>query len=142
MRVQILKDFVKGHFPATPMLDYALDVEKITTSKKPNLILNVDGFIGVAFVDLLRMCGGFTRDEADEFVEIGALNGIFVLGRSMGFIAYNLAKEQRLNFGDDIPSALRVAKKKRWNSIEEKRINQENKLHAYLTKLILAEKER
>lgn len=26
------------------------------------------------------------RDEADEFVEIGALNGIFVLGRSMGFI--------------------------------------------------------
>uniref|UniRef100_A0A8K9X8V7 RING-type E3 ubiquitin transferase n=1 Tax=Oncorhynchus mykiss TaxID=8022 RepID=A0A8K9X8V7_ONCMY len=56
--------------------------------------------------------------------------------------AYNLAKEQRLNFGDDIPSALRVAKKKRWNSIEEKRINQENKLHAYLTKLILAEKER
>ena len=30
------------------------------------------------------LCVG--RDEADEFVEIGALNGIFVLGRSMGFI--------------------------------------------------------
>lgn len=58
------------------------------------------------------------------------------------FSAYNLAKEQRLNFGDDIPSALRIAKKKRWNSIEDKRINQENELHAYLTKLILAEKER
>ncbi|KAG7265583.1 hypothetical protein CRUP_020154, partial [Coryphaenoides rupestris] len=43
---------------------------------------------------------------------------------------------------DDIPSALRMAKKKRWNSIEEKRINQENELHAYLTKLILADKER
>ncbi|KAM4598194.1 E3 ubiquitin-protein ligase CHIP-like isoform 1-T2 [Polymixia lowei] len=56
--------------------------------------------------------------------------------------AYNLAKEQRLNFGDDIPSALRIAKKKRWNCMEEKRINQENKLHAYLSKLILAEKER
>ncbi|KAJ0058312.1 hypothetical protein NL108_013184, partial [Boleophthalmus pectinirostris] len=92
MRVQILKDFVKQNFPSTQLLDYALDVEKITTccvcilSQKPNLILNVDGFIGVAFVDLLRTCGGFTRDEADEFVEIGALNGIFVLGRSMGFI--------------------------------------------------------
>uniref|UniRef100_A0A3Q1GYE6 ATP-citrate synthase n=1 Tax=Acanthochromis polyacanthus TaxID=80966 RepID=A0A3Q1GYE6_9TELE len=61
MRVQILKDFVKQHFPSTQLLDYALDVEKITTSKKPNLILNVDGFIGVAFVDLLRTCGGFTR---------------------------------------------------------------------------------
>ncbi|KAI4901753.1 hypothetical protein NFI96_020442 [Prochilodus magdalenae] len=56
--------------------------------------------------------------------------------------AYNLAKEQRLNFGDDIPSALRIAKKKRWNSMEEKRISQENELHAYLTKLILAERER
>ncbi|XP_078096957.1 E3 ubiquitin-protein ligase CHIP isoform X1 [Mustelus asterias] len=56
--------------------------------------------------------------------------------------AYNLAKEQRLNFGDDIPSALRIAKKKRWNSIEDKRIEQENDLHDYLTKLILSEKER
>lgn len=56
--------------------------------------------------------------------------------------AYNLAKEQRLNFGDDIPSALRIAKKKRWNSIEERRIHQENELHAYLTRLIMAERER
>lgn len=28
--------------------------------QKPNLILNVDGLIGVAFVDLLRNCGCFT----------------------------------------------------------------------------------
>ncbi|XP_061911585.1 ATP-citrate synthase isoform X1 [Entelurus aequoreus] len=98
MRVQILKDFVKQHFPSTHLLDYALDVEKITTSKKPNLILNVDGLIGVAFVDLLRTCGGFTRDEADEFVEIGALNGIFVLGRSMGFIGHYL-DQKRLKQG-------------------------------------------
>lgn len=56
--------------------------------------------------------------------------------------AYNLAKEQRLNFGDDIPSALRIAKKKRWNNIEDKRIQQENDLHDYLSKLILSEKER
>uniref|UniRef100_A0A8C4TCC1 ATP-citrate synthase n=1 Tax=Erpetoichthys calabaricus TaxID=27687 RepID=A0A8C4TCC1_ERPCA len=98
MRVQILKDFVKQNFPATPLLDYALDVEKITTSKKPNLILNVDGFIGVAFVDLLRTCGGFTREEADEYVDIGALNGIFVLGRSMGFIGHYL-DQKRLKQG-------------------------------------------
>ena len=26
------------------------------------------------------------REEADEYIDIGALNGIFVLGRSMGFI--------------------------------------------------------
>ncbi|MEQ2199260.1 hypothetical protein XENOCAPTIV_021474 [Xenoophorus captivus] len=98
MRVQILKDFVKQSFPASQLLDYALEVEKITTSKKPNLILNVDGLIGVAFVDLLRTCGVFTRDEADEFVEIGALNGIFVLGRSMGFIGHYL-DQKRLKQG-------------------------------------------
>lgn len=33
MRVEILKDFVKQHFTSTQLLDYALDVEKITTSK-------------------------------------------------------------------------------------------------------------
>ncbi|XP_026538585.1 ATP-citrate synthase isoform X1 [Notechis scutatus] len=98
MRVQILKDYVKQHFPATPLLDYALEVEKITTSKKPNLILNVDGFIGVAFVDVLRNCGSFTREEADEYIEIGALNGIFVLGRSMGFIGHYL-DQKRLKQG-------------------------------------------
>lgn len=33
MRVTILKQFAKQHFPATPLLDYALEVEKITVSK-------------------------------------------------------------------------------------------------------------
>ncbi|KAK6166754.1 hypothetical protein SNE40_023379 [Patella caerulea] len=98
MRVVILKDYVKKHFPATPLLDYALEVEKITTSKKPNLILNVDGFIGVSFVDLLRNCGCFTREESTEYVEIGALNALFVLGRSMGFIGHYL-DQKRLKQG-------------------------------------------
>uniref|UniRef100_A0A8C4RAF2 ATP citrate synthase n=1 Tax=Eptatretus burgeri TaxID=7764 RepID=A0A8C4RAF2_EPTBU len=98
MRVQILKDYAKQNFPATPLLDYALEVEKITTSKKPNLILNVDGLIGVVFVDLLRHCGSFTREEADEYVEMGVLNGIFVLGRSMGFIGHFL-DQKRLKQG-------------------------------------------
>ena len=33
IRVVLLKDFVKKNFPTTPLLDYALQVEKITTSK-------------------------------------------------------------------------------------------------------------
>lgn len=97
-RVVILKEYVKKHFPATPVLDYACEVEKITTSKKPNLILNVDGFIGSAMVDLLRHCGGFTAEEAQEYVDIGALNGLFVLGRSIGFIGHFL-DQKRLKQG-------------------------------------------
>ena len=61
MRVTIIKEFVKTNFPATPLLDYALEVEKVTTAKKPNLILNVDGAIAICFVDLLRSCGAFTE---------------------------------------------------------------------------------
>ncbi|KAA8585733.1 hypothetical protein FQN60_004427 [Etheostoma spectabile] len=34
--------------------------------------------------------------------------------------AYNLAKEQRLNFGDDIPSALRIAKKQQVEGSRQK----------------------
>ncbi|KAG8251214.1 hypothetical protein J6590_084333 [Homalodisca vitripennis] len=40
----------------------------------------------------------------------------------------DLAKEQKLNFGDDIASQLRTARKKRWNVQEEKRIAQEIEL--------------
>ncbi len=46
-----------------PVLDYAMEVEKLTTKKKANLILNVDGAIACAFVDLIRECGMFDKDE-------------------------------------------------------------------------------
>ncbi|KAK2727044.1 hypothetical protein QYM36_007785, partial [Artemia franciscana] len=98
MRVTLIKEFVKENFPATPLVDYALEVEKVTTSKKPNLILNVDGIIGVAFVDLLRNCGSFTMEEAQEYVDIGTINGLFVLGRSAGFIGHYL-DQKRLKQG-------------------------------------------
>lgn len=61
VRVKIIKEYVMEHFPSKPLLEYALEVEKITTSKKPNLILNVDGVIATSFVDMLRNCGSFTR---------------------------------------------------------------------------------
>ncbi|XP_059144181.1 E3 ubiquitin-protein ligase CHIP-like [Physella acuta] len=56
--------------------------------------------------------------------------------------AHDLSKDQKLNFGDDITSALRVAKKRRWNTIEEKRIQQEVELQSYLNRLINEDKER
>lgn len=98
MRVELVKDYVKKNFPHTPILDYALKVEEITTSKKDNLILNVDGCIAVSFVDLLRESGAFTHDEAEEYMRIGTLNGLFVLGRSLGFIGHHL-DQKRLKQG-------------------------------------------
>jgi ATP citrate (pro-S)-lyase len=83
-RVILLKDYVLKNFPATDVLRYALEVELVTTQKKANLILNVDGLIGASFVDLLRGCGAFSREEADSYINIGSLNALFVLGRSIG----------------------------------------------------------
>lgn len=42
--------------------------------------------------------------------------------------AHDLAKEQKQNYGDDIASQIRLARKKRWNIQEEKRITQEIEL--------------
>ncbi|CAI5456268.1 unnamed protein product [Caenorhabditis angaria] len=100
-RVEILKRFAmdKSEFTQeTPLLEFALEVEKITTAKKPNLILNVDGAIGVIFVDILRQSKLFTPAEAQETIDIGTLNGLFVLGRSIGFIGHYL-DQSRLKQG-------------------------------------------
>eukprot|EP00933_Yihiella_yeosuensis_P057700 TRINITY_DN576_c0_g1_i1.p1 TRINITY_DN576_c0_g1~~TRINITY_DN576_c0_g1_i1.p1 ORF type:complete len:1086 (-),score=273.12 TRINITY_DN576_c0_g1_i1:240-3497(-) len=89
-RVEIVKQYAKKHFKSTAVLDFALAVEQITTRKRANLILNVDGCIAVCFVDMMRSCGAFSREEADDLMEFGTLNGLFVLGRSMGFIGHYL----------------------------------------------------
>ncbi len=93
-RVEGLKKFAAEHFPSTPLLEYALEVEKLTTSKKDNLILNVDGTIGILMVDMWRALG-YTEEEIDEFIESGTLNSFFILGRTIGFIGHIL-DEKRL----------------------------------------------
>jgi ATP-citrate lyase alpha-subunit len=94
LRVEGLKKFASEYFPATPLLDYALTVEKLTTSKKDNLILNVDGTIGILMVDMWRALG-YSETEIDEFIESGTLNAFFIVGRSIGFIGHIL-DEKRL----------------------------------------------
>ncbi|KAF2813420.1 ATP-citrate synthase (ATP-citrate (pro-S-)-lyase) [Mytilinidion resinicola] len=98
LRVELVKEFVKKNFASSKMLDYALAVETVTTSKKDNLILNVDGCIAVCFVDLLRNCGAFSAEEAEDYLKMGVLNGLFVLGRSIGLIAHFL-DQKRLRTG-------------------------------------------
>ena len=93
-RVEGLKNFAAEHFPSTPLLEYALEVEKLTTSKKDNLILNVDGTIGILMVDMWRALG-YSEEEIDEFIESGTLNSFFILGRTIGFIGHIL-DEKRL----------------------------------------------
>jgi ATP-citrate lyase alpha-subunit len=94
LRVEGLKKFAREYFPSTPLLDYALSIEKVTTSKKENLILNVDGTIGILMIDMWRSLS-YKDEEIDIFIEAGALNAFFILGRSIGFIGHIL-DEKRL----------------------------------------------
>ncbi len=86
-RVELMKAFAQKHFRRTPLLDYALAVERVTTQKKGNLILNVDGCIGVLLVDLLTELK-LADDEIDEMIRAGLFNAFFVLGRSIGLIGH------------------------------------------------------
>jgi ATP-citrate lyase alpha-subunit len=73
-RVKELVSYVKSLRIPTPHLDFALEVEKVTSAKKENLILNVDGTMAAVLVDL-----GFPVDS---------LNGFFVLSRTIGLIGH------------------------------------------------------
>jgi len=115
LRVEGLKKFAKEHFPSTSLLDYALTVEQLTTSKKENLILNVDGTIGILMVDMWRALG-YSEEEINEFISSGTLNAFFIVGRSIGFIGHVL-DEKRLAMPmyrhpmDDILYDVQVAEK-------------------------------
>lgn len=88
-RVELLTGYAKKHFPQTDYLDYALAVEKLTTSKKNNLILNVDGCVATLCCDMLKGIG-FNEDEVKDFIELEALNALFVIGRSIGVVGHIL----------------------------------------------------
>lgn len=73
-RVKELVSFAKSLGRPLPHLNFALEVEKVTTIKKENLILNVDGTIAVILLDL-----GFP---------VESLNGFFILARTIGLIGH------------------------------------------------------
>ena len=86
-RVEIMINFAKKHFPKHPLLDYALAVQGVTTMKKNTLILNVDGTIGVLFVDMLKNLK-YTDEEIKEMIDMGFFNAFFIIGRTMGFMGH------------------------------------------------------
>lgn len=53
-----------------------------------------------------------------------------------------MAKEQKLNYGDDITSVLRQARKRRFQVREEQRIAQDIDLQTYLNQLIVDDAKR
>ena len=56
--------------------------------------------------------------------------------------AQRYATEQRKNFGEEIAQSIRLAKKRRWEAAEQKRIKQEIELETYLINLIQCDRDR
>ncbi len=92
-RVELMKEFAFSHIKNPRYLKYALGVEQETLKKSEKLILNVDGTIGAIFLDMLYEAG-FSEDEIREIVEIGYVNGLFALARSIGIIGHVLDQKR------------------------------------------------
>lgn len=78
--------------------NFALEVEKITSSKKGNLILNVDGAIAAVLLDILSEKEGMSTQQLQKLIDIEFFNALFVLSRSVGFISHFL-DQKRLDEG-------------------------------------------
>jgi citrate synthase len=94
LRVSLLKAYVVKHFPTHEYLDYALEVEKVTTAKRNNLILNVDGCVGICCLDMMASLG-MTKEQIKSEVDLGMLNGLFVLGRSIGIMGHVMDQKRQ-----------------------------------------------
>lgn len=97
VRVASLLAFVRAHVKHTRVTDFALAVEALTTRKKHNLILNIDGLIAAAFCDVMAACG-YSNTDIQDLIDTECLNGIFLLGRTVGFIGHYI-EQKRLRQG-------------------------------------------
>ncbi|HAA55425.1 MAG TPA: ATP citrate synthase [Myxococcales bacterium] len=92
-RVELLKEYAFNNFAKHDLLNYALEVEQVTTKKKDTLILNVDGAIGILMIDMMAACG-FSGERIQEVVDSGGLNGFFLLGRTIGMIGHYMDQKR------------------------------------------------
>jgi len=84
--------------PAHPYFDFAKGVEAVTTQKKGNLILNVDGHIAALMLDCLAQEENIAPAELDRLIEADFFNTLFVIPRAVGFVAHYL-DQKRLDEG-------------------------------------------
>ncbi len=94
-RVKALTEQFAGNRNDDRYLAFARGVEDVTTAKKGNLILNVDGTIAAIMLDLLESELDYGQEQLQELVSIEFFNAIFILSRSAGLAAHYL--DQRRN---------------------------------------------
>lgn len=96
-RTAILAEYA-NKLPAHPYFDFAKSIEAITTQKKGNLILNVDGHIAALLLDILEQEEGYDAPRLDQLIRADFFNALFVIPRTIGFVAHYL-DQKRLDEG-------------------------------------------
>lgn len=96
-RTAILAEFA-DKLSEHPYFDFAKGVEAVTTKKKGNLILNVDGHIAALMLDCLAQEEDIEPSELDRLIRADFFNALFVIPRTVGFIAHYL-DQKRLDEG-------------------------------------------
>ncbi len=96
-RVEEILKFTDG-LKEKKYVQFAQSVEKVTATKKGNLILNVDGAIAAVLLDLLSEKEGMNEQELQKLAEHEFFNALFIASRSIGFIAHYL-DQKRLDEG-------------------------------------------
>ncbi len=89
-RVTAIVDNFAGNTNNDRYLHFGRQVETVTTAKKGNLILNVDGAIAAVMLDLLESELGYTPEQLQELVDIEFFNALFIASRSVGLMAHYL----------------------------------------------------
>ncbi|MFT5037055.1 MAG: ATP citrate (pro-S)-lyase [Candidatus Azotimanducaceae bacterium] len=97
-RVAALVEHGKSVLRETSHLDFALQIEALTSKKRANLILNVDGAVSALFMDFLHEKEGFTTSQIQELIDIEFFNSLFLIPRSAGFVG-NYLDQKRIDEG-------------------------------------------
>jgi ATP citrate (pro-S)-lyase len=96
-RTEVIKQFAEK-LDSHRYFDYAKSVEEITSAKKGNLILNIDGHIAALLLDILEQEEGFTAEQLQQCIDADFFNAFFVIPRSIGFVSHYL-DQKRLDEG-------------------------------------------
>lgn len=92
-RTKVLAEFAHS-LDSHRYFDFAKSIEAITTTKKGNLILNVDGHIAALMLDVLEAEEAVSKSDIDRLIDADFFNALFVLPRVVGFAAHYLDQKR------------------------------------------------
>jgi ATP citrate (pro-S)-lyase len=100
--------------------DFAREIEKVTTGKNGSLILNVDGIMAALLIDILIECEGYSPEEIRELADAEFFNALFIVPRTVGFIAHYIEQKKNDEGLFRLPDELLFVEKKQNKSVSKK----------------------